>query len=300
VPAERRRPARIANFDLLGAVLVTAGMLLLIYAVVRAPVVGWGAGRTIAELAGAGGLLALFVLNERRHPNPLFPLSILKINGLAAADVTQMVAVAGSYSMFFFLTLYMQDVLGFSRLQAGAAYVPTALGVAVGAGICSKLIPRAGTRPIIVGGALIDAAGIFMLSRIPVHGSYVQHLLPGLVVMALGFGAIFVAVTTAAQAGVPSDKAGLAAALVNTSTWLGGALGLAIFSAIATSHTQAALDAHAPLDQAVTAGFSRALLACSIFLLAAAAIASRATNTRGEATPAAERGPTALAASEAG
>jgi EmrB/QacA subfamily drug resistance transporter len=283
VPAEHHRRAKLANFDVLGAVLVTAGMLLLIYALVRAPDVGWGAGATIATLAAAAALLALFVVNEQRHPNPLFPLSILKINGLAAADVTQMVAVAGSYSMFFFVTLYMQDVLDFSQLQAGAAYVPTALGVAVGAGICSQLIPRTGTRPIIVAGALIDAVGIFMLSRIPVHGSYTHDLLPGLVVMALGFGAIFVAVTTAAQAGVPADKAGLAAALVNTSTWLGGALGLAVFSAIATSHTKAMLDAHATLHEALTSGFSRALLACSVFLLAAAAIATRATNTRGEA-----------------
>jgi predicted MFS family arabinose efflux permease len=233
-------------------------------------------------------LLGGFTVNERRHRNPLFPFSILRINGLAAADLTQVVAVAGSYAMFFFVTLYMQNVLGFSRIEAGAAYVPTALGVAIAAGICSKLLPRTGTRPLIVVGALIDAAGIFWLSRIPVHGSYTGDLLPGLVVMAFGFGAVFVAVTTAAQAGVPDDKAGLAAALINTSTWVGGALGLAIFSAIATSRTHHLLATHATIDQALTGGFARALLACSLFLVVAAAIALRATNTRGEPSAAVE------------
>lgn len=281
IPGGRRR-LRSPNFDVLGALLGTAGMLLLIYALVKAPQVGWGDGRTIGGLGGAAALLTAFVLVERRHPDPLFPFSILRINGLAAADVTQIVAIAGSYSMFFFITLYMQNVLGFSRLEAGAAYVPTALGVAVAAGICSRLLPRTGTRPLIVAGALIDAVGIYLLSRIPVHGSYVHDLLPGLVIMSLGLGAVFVAVTTAAQAGVPSDKAGLAAGLINASTWIGAALGLAIFSAIATSHTNNLLADHEPVAHALVGGFSRALLACAAFLLAAALIALRATNTRGE------------------
>ncbi len=254
---------------------------------------GWGNAHTIAELAGAAVLLAAFAINERRHPDPLFPFSILRINGLAAADATQVVAVAGSYSMFFFITLYMQNVLGFSRLEAGAAYVPTALGVAVAAGICSRLLPRTGTRPIIVVGALIDAAGIYWLSRIPVHGSYLHDLLPGLVIMSLGFGAVFVAVTTAAQAGVPPDKAGLAAGLINASTWIGAALGLAIFSAIATSRTKSLLADHEPVAHALAGGFSRALLACAVFLVGAAVIALRATNTRGE--PASGAAPEAVA-----
>jgi EmrB/QacA subfamily drug resistance transporter len=278
------RPAASSrNFDPLGALLVTGGMLVLIYTLVKAPQIGWGDARTVAGLGAAAGLLAAFAVNESRHPNPLFPFSILRIKGLAAADVTQVVAVAGTYSMFFFVTLYMQDVLGFSRLDAGLAYVPTTLGVAVSAGICTKLMPRVGTRPVIVAGALIDAAGIYWLSRIPVHGSYVSDLLPGLVIMSFGFGAIFVAVTTAAQAGVPPDKAGLAAGLVNASTWVGGALGLAIFSAISTSRANDLLSTGAPLDHALTAGFGRALLVCSLFLVGAALIALRATNT-GRAT----------------
>jgi hypothetical protein len=135
---------------------------------------------------------------------------------------------------------------------------------------------------VIVAGALLGAGGILWLSRIPVHGSYLTDLLPPLVIMAMGLGATFVGVTTAAQAGVPSDRAGLAAALINASTFLGGALGIAIFSAIATSHTNDLLATGAEPPQALTEGFQRGLLACAIFVFAAALIALRATNTRGE------------------
>jgi EmrB/QacA subfamily drug resistance transporter len=275
-------PRRIAKVDIGGAVLVTAGMLLLIYTLVQAPTVGWGETRTLAGFAGAGAILALFVAYEMRHSDPLFPFSILRIKGLAAADITQVVAMAGFYSMFFFVTLYMQNVLNFSKLGAGAAYLPPTFGVAVGAGIATKLLATRGPRPVIVGGALLGAAGIFWISRIPVDGSYLSNLLPALVVMSVGLGGVFVGVTTAAQAGVPPDKAGLAAALINSSTWLGGALGLAIFSAIATSRTNDLLAEHATQAQALTSGFQRALLAAAIFLAAAALIALRSTNARAQ------------------
>jgi EmrB/QacA subfamily drug resistance transporter len=275
-------PRRGANLDIGGAVLVTSGMLLLIYTLVQAPDVGWGETRTIAGFAGAGLILAAFAGYEQRQSDPLFPFSILRIKGLAAADVTQVIAMAGFYSMFFFITLYMQNVLDFSKIGAGAAYLPATFGVAIGAGIATQLLTRRGTRPVIVAGALMGAGGIFWLSRIPADGSYVVNLLPALVVLALGLGGVFVGVTTAAQAGVPADKAGLAAALINSSTWLGGALGVAIFSAIATSRTRDLLAQHATQAQALTSGFQRALLAAAIFLAAAAVIALRAPNTRGE------------------
>src|SRR5262245_11063977 len=277
------RPAgSVKNFDALGAVLVTGGMLLLIYTLVNAPSVGWGTTRTIAGLAGTGLLLLAFVAKERRDPNPLVPLSIFRIKGLAAADATQVIAMAGFYSMFFFLTLYMQNVLGYSQLQAGTAYLPVTAGVVISSGIASQLFARLGTRPIIVAGALISAAAVYWLARIPVDGSYLNDLLPGLLIMSFGLGFVFVGVNTAANAGVTADKAGLAAAFVNTSTWLGGALGLAIFSVIATTRTQHLLAAHASQPDALTSGFRSALVACSIFLVAAAVIALRATNTRGE------------------
>jgi MFS family permease len=284
-----RRHASLASFDALGAVLATGGMLLLVYALVRAPADGWGSARTIGELATALALLAAFVLNEVRSRHPLFPFSIFRIKGLAAADATQLIAFAGFLSMFFFLTLYMQNVLGFSPIRAGAAYLPVTAGIVAAAGVSSKLFARVGTRPVIVAGTLIAAGGMYYLSRIPVHGSYLTDLLPGLLIMSVGLGAVFVAVTTAANAGVPADQAGLAAGLLNTSLQLGSALGLAIFSAIATARTGHLLAVHIPPPAALTAGFHRALLACSIFLLGAALVAVRASNTRGQAPEQAPR-----------
>jgi EmrB/QacA subfamily drug resistance transporter len=149
VSGERRR-TRLADFDLLGAILVTGGMLLLVYALVRAPEVGWANSHTIGELGTAGLLLAAFVVNERRNRNPLFPFSIFRIKGLAAADATQLIGFAGFISMFFFLTLYMQNVLGYSPIQAGSAYLPVTVGIVIAAGISTRLIPRIGTRPVIV------------------------------------------------------------------------------------------------------------------------------------------------------
>ncbi len=282
IGGERRR-APLQNFDILGSILVTGGMLLLVYTLVKAPDLGWGDARTIGCLAAALALLAAFVFNEQRAKNPLAPLSIFRINGLAFSNATQLIAFAGFLALFFFLTLYMQNVLGYSAIQTGVAYLPLTFAIGISAGISSQLVSRIGTRPVIVAGALIAAGGLYWLSRIPVGGSYVTDLLPGMLVLSLGFGPVFVGVTTAANAGVPADKAGLAAALLNASQQLGGALGLAIFTALATSHTNHLLAAHTPPAQALTAGFQRALLAGSIFILAAAVIALRATNTRGEA-----------------
>jgi EmrB/QacA subfamily drug resistance transporter len=281
IPGERAR-ARLQNFDALGAILATGGMLLLVYALVQAPTVGWGTTRTIGELAGALALLAAFVVNELRQPSPLAPLSIFRINGLGYSNVTQLIAFAGFLAVFFYLTLYMQNVLGYSAIQTGAAYVPLCFAIGIAAGISSQLLSRIGTRPVIVVGAVIAAAGMYWLSRIPVHGSFLSDLLPGMLVLSIGIGPVFVGVTTAANAGVPPDKAGLAASLLNASQQVGGALGLAIFTAIATARTNHLLAANIPMAHALTSGFQRALLVGSILILASALIGLRATNTRGE------------------
>jgi EmrB/QacA subfamily drug resistance transporter len=274
----------LSTFDLPGAFLGTGGMLLLVFGLVRAPADGWGAGGTIGVLAGAAALLALFAFNEARSKNPLVPLAIFRVRGLPAADATQVIAMAGFYSVFFFLTLYMQNVLGFSPARAGLAYVPVAAMVAVAAGAGTVLITRTGTRPLIVGGAVIAAGGVFWLSRIPAAGHYWTDLFPGLVIMAFGLGGVFVGVQTAAQAGVPPRLAGLASALINASFQVGAALGLAIFAAVATSWTAALEAAHLARPAALTDGFHRALLLSSIFVLGAAVIALRTANTRGEPT----------------
>jgi MFS family permease len=289
-----RARRRLVNFDAVGAVLVTGGMLLLVYGLVRAPIAGWGSARTIGVLAGAAVALAAFVANERRQRAPLAPLSIFRINGLGFSNVTQLVAFAGFLALFFYVTLYMQNVLGYSAVQTGLAYLPLCGIAVISAGITSQLIGRVGTRPVIVLGAVIGAGGLYWLSRIPVAGSYTADLLPGLLLVGLGIAGLFVAVATAANAGVPSDKAGLAAALLNASQWLGGALGLAIFTAVSTSRTNHLVAAGTPVSHALTSGFQRALLIGSIFVLASAVIALRATNTRGETDePAIEAAPEA-------
>jgi EmrB/QacA subfamily drug resistance transporter len=280
-----RKRAPLADFDTPGALLATGGMLMLVYALIKAPDVGWAAGRTVGLLAGAVAMLLAFLANERRRRHPLIPLSIFRVKGLAAADATWLLGMAGFFSMFFFLTLYMQEVLHFSPIQAGAAYLPVTACLALASGISSQLFSRIGTRPVIVAGALMGAGGIYYLSRIPLHGSYAPDLLPGLIIMSIGLGAVFVGVTTAANAGVPANVAGLAAGLLSTSQQLGMALGLAVLSAIATARTHHLLAAHTARADALTSGYQRALLVCSMFLLAAALIASRVPNARAAAQP---------------
>ena len=280
--ADRGRRSMPGGFDAVGAVLVTASMLVLIFTLVKAPVDGWGAGRTIGGLAASAVLVAAFVGNEQRRAHPLVPMSIFRIKGLAAADATQVIAWAGFYSMFFFVTLYMQNVLGYSQLRTGLSYLPVTVGVGLGSTVATKMFVRTGTRPIIVSGALLAAAGIFWLSRIPADGTYLGNLLAPLVVMAAGLGLLYAGVQTAANAGVPENQAGLAAALITASFQLGSALGLAVFSGIATSRTSHLLAGHTPPPEALTAGFQRALLVSALCLVAAGAIALRASNTRGE------------------
>jgi EmrB/QacA subfamily drug resistance transporter len=285
VPADIKTERR-ESLDVLGALLVTAGMLLLVYTIVEAPDVGWGDARTIAGFAGAASILAVFAGYEARHPNPVFPFSILRVKGLVAADVTMVTAMAGFYTMFLLITLYLQNVLGLSQFESGSAYLAPCFAVVISAGIATNLMGRAGTRPVIVIGAALGAGGIFWLSKIPVDGLYWSNVLPALTLTALGLGGVLVGTTTAAQTGVSPDKAGLAAALINSSMWLGGALGVAIFTAVATSTTADRLAAHASQAEALTAGFQDALLLAAIFLAVAAVIALRSPNSHGEpATP---------------
>ena len=275
--------SQASTFDAQGAVLVTGSMLLLVYSLVRAPVIGWGSLQTVLTLAGAAVLVAAFAFNEVRSRNPLVPFAILRVKGLVAADLTQLIAFAGFFSLLFYTTLYMQEVLHYSPLKAGAAYLPITAGFAVAGGIASQLITRIGTRPVVVVGCLIAAAGIYYVSRVPLHATYVHDLLPGFLVMSLGAGSVFVSIAAAANAGVPGDKAGLAAGLLNASQQIGSALGLAILSAVAITRTNDLIAAHASRVAASDAGYHRALLVGSILMAAAALIAVRIGNSRAAA-----------------
>ncbi|MGN6175399.1 MAG: MFS transporter [Streptosporangiaceae bacterium] len=285
LPNDRGARNQASTFDTQGAALITGGMLLLVYSLVRVPVVGWGSVQTILALAASATLVAAFTFNELRSRNPLLPFAILRVKGLVAADLTQLIAFAGFFSMFFFVTLYMQEVLHYSPLKAGAAYLPITAGFAAAGGIASQLITRIGTRPVVVAGCLVAAAGIYYLARVPLHGSYAADVLPGFLVMSLGAGSVFVSVAAAANAGVPSDKAGLAAGLLNASQQIGSALGLAILSVLAITRTKQLIAAKASPVIALDAGYHRALLVGSLLMAAAALIALRIGNTRAAAPP---------------
>jgi EmrB/QacA subfamily drug resistance transporter len=288
---KERMRGRLASFDALGALLITGGMLLLVYALVKAPDVGWGATRTIVELAVAGLTLVAFVANELRAANPLVPLSILRVKGVAVADATQLVVVAGFLPMFFFLTLYMQTVLHYSPIQTGLAYLPLTGGFIIAASISSQLFARIGTKPVILVGGVVAAGGLYWLSRVPVDGAYVSDILPGLLVASIGLGGVFTGVTTAANAGVGEDRAGLAAGLLNTGQQLGAALGLAVLSALATARTTSLLDGgHDTVAQAATGGYQRALVVGAALVLAAMIVAVLAPNSR-QSEPAIEEQP---------
>jgi EmrB/QacA subfamily drug resistance transporter len=266
--------------NIVSAALVTGGMLLLIFALVRAPDLGWRSPHVLGELATAALLFAGFTISERRQRSPLFPVAVLRVPGLVAADLTQLIAFAGFVSMFFFLTLYLQNGLRYTPVQSGSSYLPVTAGIAVAAGVSTRLAARAGTRSVIVAGALVAGTGMLMLARLPVDAHYLTDLLPGLLVMSLGLGTVFVNVTTAANAGVPAAQAGLAAGLLNTALQLGSALGLAVFSAVATSRTRSLLDRHVAAGDATIGGLRWALLACAAAVFVAAAIAARAPDIR--------------------
>jgi EmrB/QacA subfamily drug resistance transporter len=271
---------RAWRFDLAGSVVVTGGMLLLVLGLVKAPDQGWGAARTGWELGGAAALLICFVVIERFARDPILPLAIARVPGLVVANLTGLIGFAGLLSMFFFLTLYMQNVLGYSPIKAGAAYLPLTFAVGVSAGVGAKMVTKVGSKPVVCVGALIAAAGLLLLGQVPVHGGYAAHILPGLLLAALGVGAVFVGVTTAANAGVPPHQAGIAAAIMNSSQQLAGALGLAIFSAVGSARTTHLLSNGTASGEAATSGYRYALVTGAIFAAAAALIALATTNSR--------------------
>jgi predicted MFS family arabinose efflux permease len=190
--------------------------------------------------------------------------------------------LAGFFSAFYFITLYIQEVLGFSALRAGVAYVPIAAIVTIASIGGSVLVPRLGTRPLIVAGAAIAAGGLYWLSRIPPHGHYWTDIFGPMMIMGLGLGLVFVGVQIAGNAGVPADKAGLAGALITASFQVGAALGLAILSALATARTNQLLAGHATASAAQAVGYGRAILAAAFFVGAVVLIGLRAANTKGE------------------
>ena len=242
---ESRADSATRTFDIPGALSVTAGLSILVYALVEAPDAGWGSGQTIGLLALAAGLLAAFVAIELRSKAPLMPFSIFRNRTLTGANVVGILTGASLFSMFFFISLYMQNVLGFSAIEAGLAYLPLAVSIIISAGIASQLVTKVGFKPILALGMLFVSAGLLWFSQISAGGSFVADVLGPSLLAAVGLGFAFVPQTIAAMSGVADREAGLASGLINTSQQIGGALGLAVLSSVAFS-TIGDLAAHGP------------------------------------------------------
>jgi EmrB/QacA subfamily drug resistance transporter len=229
------------SFDLAGALTVTAGLVAIVFGIVKAQAWGWGAGRTIGVLGLGVALLVAFVLVESRSAAPLMRLSILRVRSLAVADAVMLLVASGMFGMFFFVSLYVQEVLGYSPLHAGLAFLPVTGGIMVGAALSQQLVRRAGARAVAVAGIALATVGMVLMTGLPVHGSYAGDLLPALIPLSIGMGLTFVPITLLGNGGVSGSDAGLASGLFNTAQQVGGALGLAILSTLAADHTSSAV-----------------------------------------------------------
>ena len=248
------------KLDLTGAVLATGGLMSLVYGLSKAPMLGWDSG-TVWGFIGSGlALLLAFVWNEKRVAQPLMPLSIFKIRNVAGGNMAFLAIACTLFSMFFFITLYMQTVLGYTPIKSGMAILPVTFIIGITSGIVSKLVGKIGYKPTLVLGPLILASGLLTLSNImEVGGDYWHNIFPGLALCAFGMGLTFVSGTLAATSGVPKNFSGLASGILNTSQQVGGAIGLAILSAVAfTTVASKMLDGMLPAEAQVS-GFTSAL-----------------------------------------
>jgi EmrB/QacA subfamily drug resistance transporter len=279
---ESRAENGTEGFDVPGAVTVTAGLSLLVYAVVDAVNVGWGSTGTLLRLAGSAALLVAFVVIESRQRHPLMPFSIFRLRTLRGANIVGLLIGMSLFSMFFFISLYLQDVLGFSPIKTGVSYLPLAVGIILAAGAASQLTTRIGFKPTLIAGLLFIAGALLWFSRVPAPGgSFAADVLGPSILAAIGLGLAFVSVTIAAVTGTKPHEAGLASGLINTAQQVGGALGLAILATVANSRTQSLF--HSGVHStaiALTKGFDRAFLVGAGFAIAGAILAAVLISSR--------------------
>ena len=270
---ESRREGGTRHFDAIGAVTITAGLSLLVYALVDAVSAGWGSTKTLSLLAVSLALIALFVFLELRSREPLVPFSIFRIRTITGSNLVGLLVGASLFAMFFFLSRYMQEVLGYSALKAGLSYLPLAIAIIVSAGVASVLVTKFGFKPILLIGMGLVTIALLWLGQVPVQGDYVTDLLGPMVVAAVGLGFAFVPVTIGAMTGVSQDESGLASGLINTSQQVGGALGLAVLGSIASSKTTdliaSAQGARSAIPGALTEGFQTAFMVGAGFAVVA-------------------------------
>jgi EmrB/QacA subfamily drug resistance transporter len=271
---ESRAELAERSFDIAGASTVTAGVAALVYGLVEAGGAGWTSGRTLAAFAAAALLLATFVVVERRSSAPLVPFRVFRLRSVTGANLAMTLAGAAMFGLFFVLSIYMQQILGYDALEAGLAQLPLALTLVVSASAASALVERMGVKPVLLAGLALFVAGLGWLSFIPADGTLVGNILGPSLLIGAGLGLAFVPTTIAAVSGVGRNEAGLASGLINTTQQVGGALGLAVLVALATSQTESSLASGAAPQLAVTDGFQIALAAAAgIALLALVAAA---------------------------
>jgi EmrB/QacA subfamily drug resistance transporter len=265
--AESRADTARRGFDLPGAVTVTAGLSALVYGLVRASAVGWGSVQTIGVLAAAAALLVSFVAIERRSEAPLVPFAFFGNLNVSAANATMLATGAAIIGLFYFLSLYMQKVLGYSAIKAGTSQLPLAAGIVLAAAMAAPLVARLGLRRVLIGGLALFAGGLVWLAQLPVHGGYLADLLGPSLLIALGLGFAFVPITILAETGVHDREYGLASGLLNTSQQVGGALGLAVLTTIVTSRTNNLIASNHNFGKSLTLGFRLGFLGAAAFAL---------------------------------
>jgi len=249
----------------------------LVFAIVKSNTYGWGSPKTIGLLAAGVFLLAGFLALERRSPAPLMRLSIFRLPSLAAADLTLLLTAAAVFATFFFVSLYLQQILGYRPLRAGAAFLPFSAGIATGATLARKLVPGLGVRVVPLIGLALATAGMIVLTQLPTHGRYASDVLPGVLPLGLGLGLTFVPMTLAGTSGVSREDAGLASGLLNTAQQVGGSIGLAVLSTLAASRTTSLLHGRVTpglVPAARVSGFHVAFIAAAALLAAAWTIAA--------------------------
>jgi EmrB/QacA subfamily drug resistance transporter len=253
--AESRIDVARRQYDVAGALAVTSGLALLVYTISKAPDVGWSSGRTIGLLILAVALLALFLIIEMRVEQPLMPLRIFQVRTVAGANIVGLILGSVVFANFFLLTLYVQQVLGYSALRAGLTFLTTAGTAVLAAGVAQALVTKVGVKPILATGLVLMTVGMLWYTQISVDGSFVSDLLVGYVAVGIGIAFAFVPVTIAALAGVAEHEAGLGSGLINTSQQIGGAIGVAVASTIFTSHFTTLIKDGTAQPAALTSGF---------------------------------------------
>ena len=252
------RDARAKSFDALGAVLVTAGLSSAVFGITQANSYGWTSAKTIGIFVAAALLLGGFLLTESRTQDPLMPFSIFRIKTVSGANVVGFILGTAIFSLFLMLTLYMQEVLGYSAMKTGVAYLAVAGTSIFWAAVASQIVTRVGVKPVLVIGMSLLTVGLLYFTQVSVGGSYLGDLLPGFLIVGVGMSFAFVAISIAALAGIEAKEAGLASGLINTSQQIGGALGIAVLSAVAVAHTNDAVRAGDAVPSALTSGFQAA------------------------------------------